>query len=33
LEPALEWLPFGLTRLLCRGLGLSCTVARKATAP
>jgi SAM-dependent methyltransferase len=29
LEPALEWLPFRLARLLCRGGGLSCTVASK----
>ena len=28
-EPVLEYLPFGLTRLLCRGLGLSCTLAWK----
>lgn len=28
-EPALEWLPFGLTRLLCRGFGLSITIATK----
>jgi SAM-dependent methyltransferase len=30
LEPCLEWLPFGCTRLLSRGLGLDCTMARKA---
>jgi hypothetical protein len=29
LEPSLEWLPFRLAKLLCRGLGLSCTVATK----
>lgn len=28
-EPCLEWLPFGCAKLLCRGLGLSCTIARK----
>jgi hypothetical protein len=28
-EPALEWLPFRLARLLCRGLGLSITIAGK----
>lgn len=28
-EPALEWLPYRLTNLLCRGFGLSCTIARK----
>ena len=28
-EPALEWLPFSLARLLCRGFGLSCTIATK----
>lgn len=28
-EPALEWLPFGLAKLLCRGLALSCTLAYK----
>jgi SAM-dependent methyltransferase len=28
-EPSLEWLPFGCAKLLCRGLGLSCTIARK----
>ncbi len=28
-EPGLEWLPFPLAKLLCRGLGLSCTVATK----
>lgn len=28
-EPCLEWLPFRLAKLLCRGLGLSCTVATK----
>jgi SAM-dependent methyltransferase len=28
-EPALEWLPFGVTRLLARGLGLSTTIATK----
>ncbi len=30
LEPALEWLPFSTTRLLCRGLALSCTIATRA---
>lgn len=29
LEPALELLPFRLTRLLCRGLALSCTIASR----
>jgi 2-polyprenyl-3-methyl-5-hydroxy-6-metoxy-1,4-benzoquinol methylase len=29
LEPSLEWLPFSLAKLLCRGLGLSCTIATK----
>lgn len=29
-EPALEYLPFRLARLLCRGLGASCTLAWKA---
>lgn len=29
-EPCLEWLPFRLARLLCRGLGLSYTIATKA---
>lgn len=28
-EPALEWLPLKLTRLLCRGFGLSITIATK----
>ncbi len=28
-EPALEWLPFGLARLLSRGMGLNCTIATK----
>ena len=28
-EPALEWMPFCLARLLCRGLGLSMTIATK----
>jgi SAM-dependent methyltransferase len=28
-EPALEWLPFGLTRLLARGMGISTTLATK----
>jgi 2-polyprenyl-3-methyl-5-hydroxy-6-metoxy-1,4-benzoquinol methylase len=28
-EPALEFLPYRLTKLLCRGFGLSCTIARK----
>jgi 2-polyprenyl-3-methyl-5-hydroxy-6-metoxy-1,4-benzoquinol methylase len=28
-EPMLEWLPFPAARLLCRGLGLTCTIARK----
>ncbi|HEY5313788.1 MAG TPA: class I SAM-dependent methyltransferase [Pirellulales bacterium] len=32
LEPCLEWLPFRLTRLLCTGLGLNCTVAEKGNA-
>jgi len=30
LEPVLEWLPFPLARLLCRGMGLNCTIAKKA---
>ncbi len=30
LEPALEWMPFRLARLLCRGFGLSVTIASKA---
>ncbi|HEX4148560.1 MAG TPA: class I SAM-dependent methyltransferase [Pirellulales bacterium] len=30
LEPTLEWLPFRVTRLLSRGFGLDCTIARKA---
>ena len=30
LEPCLEWLPFGWTRILSRGFGLDCTIARKA---
>jgi len=29
LEPALEWLPIRLTDTLCRGLSLSCTIAKK----
>jgi SAM-dependent methyltransferase len=29
LEPALEGLPFRTTRLLCRALGLSCTIAQR----
>jgi SAM-dependent methyltransferase len=29
LEPGLEWLPFRFAKLLCRGLGLSCTLATK----
>ncbi len=29
-EPALEWLPYPVARLACRGLGLSCTIATKA---
>ncbi|MGA2256116.1 MAG: hypothetical protein ABSG53_15825, partial [Thermoguttaceae bacterium] len=29
LEPSLELLPFRFAKLLCRGLGLSCTVATK----
>ena len=28
-EPALEWMPFCLARLLCRGFGLSMTIATK----
>jgi SAM-dependent methyltransferase len=28
-EPTLEWMPFRLARLLCRGLGLSITIASK----
>ena len=28
-EPALEWMPFWLARLLCRGFGLSITIATK----
>jgi len=28
-EPALEWLPFGVTRLLARGMGLSTTIPTK----
>jgi SAM-dependent methyltransferase len=28
-EPALEWLPFRLAKLACRGFGLSCTIATK----
>jgi SAM-dependent methyltransferase len=28
-EPALEWLPYEVAKLACRGLGLSCTVATK----
>jgi 2-polyprenyl-3-methyl-5-hydroxy-6-metoxy-1,4-benzoquinol methylase len=28
-EPALEWMPFRLARLLCRGFGLSMTIATK----
>ncbi len=30
LEPSLEWLPFRLAKLLCRGLGLAYTLATKA---
>jgi 2-polyprenyl-3-methyl-5-hydroxy-6-metoxy-1,4-benzoquinol methylase len=29
IEPALEWLPFRLAKLLVRGFGLSCTIAQK----
>ena len=29
LEPSLEWLPFRFAKLLCRGMGLTCTVATK----
>ena len=29
LEPGLERLPFPFAKLLCRGLGLSCTLATK----
>ena len=29
IEPALEWLPFRLAKLLVRGFGLSCTLAQK----
>jgi SAM-dependent methyltransferase len=29
LEPILEWLPFRFAKLLCRGMGLTCTVATK----
>ena len=29
LEPALEWLPFRLAQILCRGFCLSCTIARR----
>lgn len=29
LEPALEWMPFRLARLLCRGLAMNCTIAWK----
>jgi SAM-dependent methyltransferase len=29
LEPAFEWLPIKLARILCRGLAMSCTVATK----
>ncbi len=28
-EPWLEWLPFRLAKLACRGMGLSCTIARR----
>ena len=28
-EPLLEWLPFSIAKLLCRGLALSCTLAYK----
>ena len=31
LEPALEWLPYRPAQILCRGLGLGCTVATKGT--
>ena len=33
LEPCLEWLPFRAAELLCRGLGLSQTIAAKAYKP
>lgn len=29
LEPTLEWMPFRLAQILCRGLGLNCTIATK----
>ncbi len=29
LEPLLEWLPFRMAEILCRGFGLSCTIAMK----
>ncbi|MBN2295240.1 MAG: methyltransferase domain-containing protein [Pirellulales bacterium] len=29
MEPALEWMPFRLAQILCRGLGLYCTIATK----
>ena len=29
LEPSLEWMPFRLAQILCRGLCLSCTIATK----
>ena len=29
LEPALEWLPYALAKLACRGFGLSLTIATK----
>ncbi|MBN2473648.1 MAG: class I SAM-dependent methyltransferase [Pirellulales bacterium] len=32
-EPWLEWLPFRLARLLCRGFGLDCTMATKGMSP
>ena len=28
-EPTLEWMPFRLAQILCRGLGLNCTIATK----
>ncbi len=32
-EPCLEWLPFGLAKLLCRGFGFSYTIATKGDEP
>jgi SAM-dependent methyltransferase len=32
-EPILEWLPFRLAKLLCRGFALTCTVATKERSP